>query len=268
MNGMNRRAVIGATLASPIVLKHALGETPIKIGMPLALTGPAGEIGLQMRHGAEFWAKETNAAGGILGRCRRMLEPPNPSGPHPRRHGQHGHYIVPNVRSRPDPEVAADVQHHLLGRFQPQHRRDFPRCRQSLQQRRVVPSRQRRRRPRLRTSSRSTRRRAGPSRTSATLRSPRRRARGRARSRPRQSPRSPRHRVGRASRVLAPEGASGAQSGSTSRVFPSRVYWLLITVSASKRLGAVVPSASLAASRRELFTRLRDEACERGAASS
>jgi branched-chain amino acid transport system substrate-binding protein len=75
MSGTTRRRVLrtalgGASLAvaAPAVLRHALGETPIKIGMPVALTGPAGEIGLQMRHGAEFWAKEVNAGGGLLGR--------------------------------------------------------------------------------------------------------------------------------------------------------------------------------------------------------
>jgi branched-chain amino acid transport system substrate-binding protein len=57
-----------AAVAAPVVLRHSRGETPIKIGMPLALTGPAGEIGLQMRHGAEFWAKQQNAKGGLLGR--------------------------------------------------------------------------------------------------------------------------------------------------------------------------------------------------------
>lgn len=75
MSGTTRRRVLRTALggasfavAAPLVLRHALGETPIKIGMPVALTGPAGEIGLQMRHGAEFWAKEVNAAGGLLGR--------------------------------------------------------------------------------------------------------------------------------------------------------------------------------------------------------
>ncbi len=68
MTGLNRRTLLTAAAAAPVVLRHARGETPIKIGMPLALTGPAGEIGLQMRHGAEFWAKEVNAAGGLLGR--------------------------------------------------------------------------------------------------------------------------------------------------------------------------------------------------------
>ncbi len=68
MPGMHRRALLMSALASPVVLRHARGETPIKIGMPVALTGPAGEIGAQMRRGAEFWAKHTNAKGGLLGR--------------------------------------------------------------------------------------------------------------------------------------------------------------------------------------------------------
>ena len=69
--GFTRRSVIGATaatLAAPALLRHARGETPIKIGMPCALTGPLGEVGTQMRHGAEFWVKEVNAKGGLLGR--------------------------------------------------------------------------------------------------------------------------------------------------------------------------------------------------------
>src|ERR1700686_4177752 len=66
--GFSRRVLLGASLASPVVLRHALGDEPIKIGMPCALTGPGGEIGAQMRRGAEFWAKTMNAKGGILGR--------------------------------------------------------------------------------------------------------------------------------------------------------------------------------------------------------
>lgn len=71
MTNLTRRATMRAglaTMAAPIVLRHARGEAPIKIGMPLALTGPAGEVGAQMRHGAEFWAKQVNAKGGLLGR--------------------------------------------------------------------------------------------------------------------------------------------------------------------------------------------------------
>ena len=54
MTGFPRRAILGATLAAPIVLRRALGDEPIKIGMPVALTGPGGEIGAQMRRGAEY----------------------------------------------------------------------------------------------------------------------------------------------------------------------------------------------------------------------
>ena len=69
--GFTRRAAMRAGLAAvaaPAVLRYARGETPIKIGMPLALTGPAGEIGEQMRRGATLWAKELNAQGGLIGR--------------------------------------------------------------------------------------------------------------------------------------------------------------------------------------------------------
>ena len=67
-SGFSRRTLLGATLALPVVLRHALGDEPIKVGMPVALTGPGGEIGAQMRRGAEFWAKSVNAKGGLLGR--------------------------------------------------------------------------------------------------------------------------------------------------------------------------------------------------------
>jgi branched-chain amino acid transport system substrate-binding protein len=36
--------------------------------MPLALTGPLGSVGEQMRRGAELWARTVNAKGGVLGR--------------------------------------------------------------------------------------------------------------------------------------------------------------------------------------------------------
>src|ERR1700731_4545695 len=68
ITGFSRRMLLGATLASPVVLRRALGDEPIKIGMPCALTGPGGEVGAQMRRGAEFWIKSVNAKGGLLGR--------------------------------------------------------------------------------------------------------------------------------------------------------------------------------------------------------
>lgn len=65
---VSRRALIVAGVTAPVVLRHAQGDDPVKIGMPCALTGPGGEIGEQMRRGAEFWAKQINAKGGLLGR--------------------------------------------------------------------------------------------------------------------------------------------------------------------------------------------------------
>src|SRR6185437_14609868 len=66
--GFTRRTLLVSAVASPAVLRHARGDNPIKIGMPAALTGPGGEVGAQMRRGAEFWARQTNAKGGLLGR--------------------------------------------------------------------------------------------------------------------------------------------------------------------------------------------------------
>lgn len=74
--GFTRRTAIGtglAALSAPVLLRHARGETPINLGMPLALTGPAGEIGNQMRRGAELWAKQLNAKGGLVGREVKLI---------------------------------------------------------------------------------------------------------------------------------------------------------------------------------------------------
>ena len=64
-----------ATLASPAVLRfQAEAQTnAIRIGMPLALTGPLGSVGQQQKRGAELYAKLQNAKGGILGRPIELL---------------------------------------------------------------------------------------------------------------------------------------------------------------------------------------------------
>ena len=51
----------------------AAAADPIKIGIPVALTGPLGGIGTQMRRGCDFWAKQVNAKGGILGRPVELI---------------------------------------------------------------------------------------------------------------------------------------------------------------------------------------------------
>ena len=75
---LTRRAMIagtGAGVASPFVWTsaHAQAGNALKIGMPLALTGPLGSVGQQQKRGAEFYAKLQNAKGGILGRKIELL---------------------------------------------------------------------------------------------------------------------------------------------------------------------------------------------------
>ena len=70
--GVTRRhmatlALTGTALAMPWVRRVAAAE-PIKIGMPLALTGPLGSVGQQLKRGGETWAKMQNANSGLLGR--------------------------------------------------------------------------------------------------------------------------------------------------------------------------------------------------------
>jgi branched-chain amino acid transport system substrate-binding protein len=67
MNKMTRRASL-ASCAAATGVGRAHAANSIKIGMPLALTGPLGSAGEQMRRGAELWAKTVNAKGGVLGR--------------------------------------------------------------------------------------------------------------------------------------------------------------------------------------------------------
>ena len=73
-----RRAVMAGTtvaVASPFIWTSAQAQAgnAIKIGMPLALTGPLGSVGQQQKRGAELHTKVTNAKGGILGRKIELL---------------------------------------------------------------------------------------------------------------------------------------------------------------------------------------------------
>ena len=64
---ITRRTLVTTALAAPLI-RHAHAADAIKIGMPLALTGPLGSVGQEMKNGAELWAKVENAKGGLLGR--------------------------------------------------------------------------------------------------------------------------------------------------------------------------------------------------------
>ena len=62
-----------ATLTMPAYLKRAWAAGPIKVGIPAALTGTFANVGQTTKRGAEFWAKEQNAKGGLLGRQVELI---------------------------------------------------------------------------------------------------------------------------------------------------------------------------------------------------
>jgi len=76
--GVTRRRVAqlaltgSAGLLLPWVRRGSAAE-PIKIGAPLALTGPLGSVGQQLKRGCELWIKTQNSKGGLLGREIKLL---------------------------------------------------------------------------------------------------------------------------------------------------------------------------------------------------
>ena len=83
---MTRRGVnagIGAALISPALVAgpaRAAGA-PIKIGFSMALTGPLAPNGKQALLGAEIWAEDVNAKGGLLGRPVQLVHYDDQSNP-------------------------------------------------------------------------------------------------------------------------------------------------------------------------------------------
>jgi branched-chain amino acid transport system substrate-binding protein len=65
-------AAAAATLGFPGVLR-AQGAGPVRIGMPLPLTGPFAALAKDMQQGAVLGVDELNAKGGILGRKVEVL---------------------------------------------------------------------------------------------------------------------------------------------------------------------------------------------------
>ncbi|HEY4171580.1 MAG TPA: ABC transporter substrate-binding protein, partial [Rhodopila sp.] len=61
------------TAAMASFARGAFAADSIKIGLPVALTGPLGGIGTQMKRACDFWAKQVNAKGGLLGRPVELL---------------------------------------------------------------------------------------------------------------------------------------------------------------------------------------------------
>lgn len=69
---LSRRGVLQAAAVAGLA-QGAVAADAIKIGLPVALTGPVGGIGAQMRRACEFWAKQVNAKGGLLGRPVELI---------------------------------------------------------------------------------------------------------------------------------------------------------------------------------------------------
>src|SRR5499427_7239463 len=86
-NRISRRAVntgIGVAVLSPALAAtpaSAQGGEPIKIGFGMALTGPLAANGQQALLGAQIWAEETNAKGGLLGRKVQLVNYDDQSNP-------------------------------------------------------------------------------------------------------------------------------------------------------------------------------------------
>ena len=84
---LTRRGVntgIGAVALSPAlgaVPAAAAGGAPIKIGFSMALTGPLAPNGKQALLGAQIWAEDVNAKGGLLGRPVRLVHYDDQSNP-------------------------------------------------------------------------------------------------------------------------------------------------------------------------------------------
>ena len=70
--GVSRRTVL-QTAAVAGLARPGIASDPIKIGLPVAMTGTTAGIGAQMRRACEFWAKQVNAKGGLLGRPIELI---------------------------------------------------------------------------------------------------------------------------------------------------------------------------------------------------
>jgi branched-chain amino acid transport system substrate-binding protein len=86
-NSITRRGInagIGAALISPALGTtgaFAQGGSPIKIGFSMSLTGPLAPNGKQALLGADIWAEEVNAKGGLLGRKVELVHYDDQSNP-------------------------------------------------------------------------------------------------------------------------------------------------------------------------------------------
>jgi branched-chain amino acid transport system substrate-binding protein len=73
--------VLAAALAAAPAPADAQTSEPIKIGFSMALTGPLAPNGKQALVGAQIWAEEVNAKGGLLGRKVELINYDDQSNP-------------------------------------------------------------------------------------------------------------------------------------------------------------------------------------------
>ena len=86
---LTRRGIAGGVGAAVVALGLAAAPTsapaqsnePIKIGFSMALTGPLAPNGKQALLGAQIWAEEINAKGGLLGRKVQLVNYDDQSNP-------------------------------------------------------------------------------------------------------------------------------------------------------------------------------------------
>ena len=74
-------AVVALGLAAAPTSASAQSNEPIKIGFSMALTGPLAPNGKQALLGAQIWAEEINAKGGLLGRKVQLVNYDDQSNP-------------------------------------------------------------------------------------------------------------------------------------------------------------------------------------------
>ena len=70
---LKHSAAGAVVLGSPAILSEALGETPIKIGIPTTITGTYAEYGSHVQRKAKLIEKEVNGKGCVLGRPIKFL---------------------------------------------------------------------------------------------------------------------------------------------------------------------------------------------------
>jgi branched-chain amino acid transport system substrate-binding protein len=66
--GLRRRTILQTAAAAAALPSFASAADTVKIGIPVAITGSTAGIGDQMKRGVEFWVKQVNAKGGLLGK--------------------------------------------------------------------------------------------------------------------------------------------------------------------------------------------------------